>query len=98
MQTITHAKRFISLAVLLSAVSASADEWKVDFSRRLPEVKKTTCGSRPVTEPSMRRRLSWMLFFKVPIRRKRSCYSTPTRDSFRRKSVFVKDKLIRFMS
>src|SRR5437879_578735 len=40
MRITTHAKLFIELALAFSVCSAVAEEWKVDLSRRLPEVKK----------------------------------------------------------
>lgn len=40
MRIITHAKLFIEFALALTVCSAVAEEWKVDLSRRLPEVKK----------------------------------------------------------
>ena len=40
MRIITHAKLFIEIVLVFAAVTAVAEEWKIDFSRRLPEVKR----------------------------------------------------------
>ena len=40
MRIITRAKLCISIGLTGLSFSASSDEWKVDFSRRLPETKK----------------------------------------------------------
>ncbi len=40
MQTITRAKLFTSLVVALASLTVSADDWKVDLSRRNQQIRK----------------------------------------------------------
>lgn len=50
-QTITRAKPFISLILFIASL-AYAEEWKVDFSRRLPQIKEEKKLENPEEQKS----------------------------------------------